>query len=540
MRRVCMLACWSLFAVAVGGGCGEPTRATGEVTARTPPALAGRLVEDSGAGDEQEIIGDTVWNAVFYTTVGGQRRAKYLITLDTTGHQLAPHAGDSMFVRSPSRYYKWGWFTSHVSDCAPGDLPEQHDLNGDSLPEGYQGSGQDEVHCLPAGEYNISLWLVTWNSQGTAIVNKDFLQSRKVALLDTLGSVDSVPGSRGYYDVHVAFDLGFASRTSFFGDIRAGTQWAYPMEQANQLYDATRNFQISPGEPLWFISTFVPVMGDTGGPPQAPPPPGAPPWYGSQLHTLTGFKFDYTRYPNVASGAINSVPKGMVSPLRHYFTQSQTYVVVGNPTAPDGTSADRDTIWVATGPLTACFTTLGALRPDSLITFDGGCSIGAGRLEYRWTFGDGSPAVAWNPDSAVVHHVYTSAGQFTVTLQVRVQGTSTEADTSRTVTIATPLSAVIHGVNEIFSSGTYTWSTVVAGGTSPFHYQWYYRQPPQSEHSVGTDSYQYGQYVNAGSPYYFILRVVVTDGSQQSAQATCHVDVGIYGPQPKYVPPACN
>jgi PKD domain len=493
----------------------------------------------AGGGDEEEIIGDTLWNATFYTTVNGHPKPNYMVTLDTTGHHLGAHAGDSMFVRAGSHH--WGWYTSHEPDCGAGStLPEVHDLNGDTIPDGYPSGYPREVHCLPAGEYAITLWQVTWNALGTQIASKTAVADRKVALLDTLGSVDSVPGSHGYYDVHVAFDLGFAPAVSFSGDIRAGTQWVYPMESAGQLYGTTRTFQINPGSPLWFISTFVPVMGDTGGPPQAPPPPGAPPWYGSQLYTLTGFKFDYAGYPNVASGAINSVPKGMVSPLRHYFLGAYGYAVVGNPTAPDGSSADQDTIWVATGPLTACLSTSGALRPDSLITFNAGCSVGAGPLEYRWTFGDGSPVVDWSVNNVVVHHAYASPGQYGATLQVRLQGTYAEDDTTTTLVIAAPLTAVIRGVNEIHTSGTYTWSAMVSGGASPFHYQWYYRQPPQSEHSVGTDSYRYSQYVNASSPYYFILRVVVTDASQQSAQATCTVEVGLYGPQPKYIPPACN
>lgn len=536
MRRATALLLGAIVVLAVGGGCKEPTRAIGQTASGTQPALPWRslVVDTGGYGDEQEIIGDTIWNAgAFYTTTtGGQRRANYLITLDTSGHHLAAHAGDSMFVRVPSRYAKWGWFTSYVPDCQPGHLVEQHDLNGDSIADGFQGTHPNEVHCLPAGEYDISLWRVTWNDQGTAITGKASLDSRKVALLDTLGSVDSMPNSTAYYDVHVPFDLNQTGRTSFSGDIRAADYWVPTVMTEADLYPATRSFAVASGTPLWFISTFVPVMGDSGGPPQAPPPPGAPQWYGDPQYTLTGFKFDYADFPNVTSGAINSVPGSLARPYRKVFSGTKVYTVVGNPTAPNGASADQDTITVsvtATDTAAACFTYSGTMQVNTPVTFDGGCSSGTGPLEYRWTFGDGSPVVDWNADSTVVHHTYTWPGQYAATLEVRVQGTSVVDDTSQTMTIAEPLAVTLDGTFDIFSAGYYTWSAVASGGAPPYHYRWYYRRQGQSEVQVGSDSYEYFRYVTMGR-YTFILRVVVTDATQQSAQTQRSVQVGLYAP----------
>ena len=279
-------------------------------------------------------------------------------------------------------------------------------------------------------------------------------------------------------------------------------------------------------------------------PPDTPPPLGSPPWFNQQRYTLTGFKLDVVNQYNVVSGAINSVPRSPwnPSPLRHTYLVPAVYKVVGNVTAPAGDSVDQDSLTVAVYPAppppprpTACFTHSGMAQVGSSLTFDGSCSTGSGALEYLWSFGDNSPPAGWSADSIVVHHTYTTAGPYTVTLAVLDQSTSLQDDTSVTLGIlpAETLSVSIHGTNDIVTSGTYAWMTLAGGGQSPYHYQWYYQPEGENEVPVGSDSTWYSRYVTTGpTVYHFTLRVAVKDAVQDSAQALCYVQVeaGTSGP----------
>lgn len=74
-----------------------------------------------------------------------------------------------------------------------------------------------------------------------------------------------------------------------------------------------------------------------------------------------------------------------------------------------------------------------------------------GPLEYRWTFGDGTPRTNWSPANAITH-VYQSAGAFTVLVQVRHAGFGL-ASATLGITVQAPASAsvaqssgiVVHG-----------------------------------------------------------------------------------------------
>lgn len=230
-----------------------------------------------------------------------------------------------------------------------------------------------------------------------------------------------------------------------------------------------------------------------------------------------------------------------MSPYLHQFTGTTSYEVVGKVVTPkdEGVNKLETAIWVSTVGLRACYAASGPMYVDSLVTFDGHCSAGPGPLEYRWTFGDGSAVVDWNADSVIVHHTYATAGQYSATLQVRVQGTSTTDDTTTIVTIVLPVTAVIRGPDYVSTSGTYYWSAWPSGGTAPYHYQWYYQRSGQSEDPVGSDSRSYSQWVTVEqNPYIFTLRVVVTDAAQRTGQATCHVQVGGDLRRP-LIPPVC-
>ncbi len=480
--------------------------------------------DPQGGGNEEELIGDSLCTtSALDTVVAGLHRATYLITMDTA---LANRANDSMFVQK-GHFHRWGWYTNKEPNCGPNTLHEVHDLNGDTLPE----SAAWEKHCLPSGEYALSLWHVTWNQWGSAIVQpKTLVRSRRVAMLDTLGSPVNVPSSHVYHDVRVAFQAGGAGALTYTGDIRAGTAYVFPMEYASQLYAPGTSFTINPGGTLWFISTYT----VSGSPPRQ--------WFGKPEATLTHFAFDYSRRPTVFSGAINSAPLVSMSPYRHVFTESQSYEVVGKVVSPADNGHDRleSAIWVSTVGLRACYAIGGALYVDSVLTFDGNCSAGPGPLEYRWTFGDGSPAVEWSADSVLVHHAYHASGPFTARLQVRVQGTQTEDDSTTALTILVPIATLIRGVNYVSGSGTYFWRAWPSGGTAPYHYQWYYQRAGEGEYQVGADSVAYGQWVGVeASEYHFTLRVVVTDGAFGSGQATCHVQVGGYPNRP-LMPPVCD
>ena len=471
-----------------------------------------------GLGQEEELIGDTLWNAGGFT-VSTQLglRARYMIVL-TQGA-----ARDSMFYLDAYQH-RWGWYTNkEVDNCGAGGRKEKHDTNGDTFADSVvYGDTVMEHHCLPNGQFTLQIERVTWNGRGDTIVADTVIFRRKVALLDALGSYVNDPGSPNFQDVRVTLDLGGRHESfAWSGDVRAGDYYLPP---GPLLYPSGTAFTIAAGDTMWFQSTYVGTGEDVR------------PWYGSRRAALTQFNFDHSQHPGTFQGAINSSPDGEVSPGLGRFPDTRTYQVVGRVVAPHDTSMEVGelelgaSIYVTTVVLDACFSVTGYPVAGQTLTLDGHCSSGAAALEYRWTFGDGG-GVDWHADSVAVHHAYAGAGSYPATLWVRRAGTTAPVDSTRqTLSIVGPLWVHLNGYDHIATSGTYTWTSQPHEGAPPYRpYAWYYQEDGAEEALVGTAS-TYRRYVSVkSSPYAFRLRNTVQDAIPTAAEDTLWVDVASDG-----------
>ena len=487
---------------------------------RAPTSLNVSL--NSGGGEEEELIGDTLWGTgTYYQPTQGGQRASYLIVL-TDGA-----ARDSMYYVEAD-HHQWGWYTRKEPlncDSVEGSPREKHDTNGDTFADSIVfGRTVYERHCLWNGQYTLQLKRVVWDSTGTAIVADTLLFSRRVALLDYLGSYVNDPSSTSFHDVRVTFDRNTPEGLEFTGDLRAGDY--YLGETSGQLYPSRTAFTISEGDTLWFQSTYV----GTG--------PYPRPWYGSTRAILTQFNFDYQQHPGTFPGGVNSSPDAEVSPALKTFSfrPAEAYRVVGRVVAPHDTSMEVGelelgaSIYVTTVELSACFSVTGFRVTGQLLTFDGHCSSGADTLAYRWTFGDGG-GVDWPADSVVVHHAYAAAGSYPATLWVRRAGTTAPVDsTTQTLSIAGPLWVHLDGYDHIATSGTYAWTSQPHEGAPPYYpFAWYYQEEGSGETLVYNGA-TYRRYVTVRwPPYAFRLRTTVQDAIPTSAEDTLWVDVAPEG-----------
>jgi len=110
-----------------------------------------------------------------------------------------------------------------------------------------------------------------------------------------------------------------------------------------------------------------------------------------------------------------------------------------------------------------------------LVTFDASTSlpIGGEIVSYKWDFGDGNHA-----SGKIVTHQYSSAGNYTVTLNVTdneglwdIEQKQIEIKAPLTVSISPLLTSITEGQFVTFTSTT-------AGGYPPYTYQWYLNNAP--------------------------------------------------------------
>ncbi len=148
---------------------------------------------------------------------------------------------------------------------------------------------------------------------------------------------------------------------------------------------------------------------------------------------------------------------GTKSSLRHpfhTFTAAGTYTVKLTVTNADGSATTTRTVVVRSGPVTS-FNAGPSSGPAPLdVTFTNTTTSDPAATSYRWTFGDGSPAVTTM--TPTLSHRFASPGSYTVTLAATNSvGTVTA---SRTVTAEGPPT----------TSFTSDRTTVVAPGSVAF------------------------------------------------------------------------
>lgn len=455
---------------------------------------------------------------VFYQQTSAGSRARYYVDLDSL-------EGTRMFFRAPA-IPPWGYFTTKGLDCT---RAERHDLDADGVPD----TEYLEKHCIPSGGYTLRLHRVVWRADGSRWDADSILFTRRIAMLDTLGSLeDSSAG--GYQDVRVRFALDSVS-TTLVGSLRGADFYqAFGNAADTALYTrAPYTETIGVGDTLWFASTYR-AAGDST----------VCRWCRSGedgvLGVLAAFNQDYVNHPTAFGYATNSVPApgaSVVMPMLHQFASPSlagSFRVVTRITEPYHNGTDKpgrvqpDTIFVWVVGLDAAFTVSGSPVVGQPVTFDGSSSQGFQPLQYRWDFGDQSPPTWWAADP-LTHYTYSTPGTFTTMLWVRRAGSTAPMDSaSHTVSVggAAPLTVAIDGVETITSSGTYQWHALVAGGVPPYHYQWYYREVGQTEQAVGSDSPWYSRYVSVRSTSYaFRVRSVARDTTQATAQGFMWVDV---------------
>lgn len=483
-----------------------------------PPALTRPLLSVANPTEnlDEELIGTGLYgttDADLYQLTALGNKPRYLVDLG--------EGSASMYYVSWGKN-RWGYFTDKSNNCAPSSS-EQHDSNGDNLRD-----GGPEKHCISNGEYLVRLHRVQWDPSGLGHVpgSDTVLFERRVAMLDTLGSPENIPTSGFWQDVRVAFSL---SRypTHVTGSIRAADFFHdFTVASDTALYSPPgTSFTLGVGDTLWFASTHL-AQPDTG---------PACAWCGQHSGVLVHFHWDYAQSPGVRSFSTNSVPEtGAHMPMLHLYSTprpGQPYQAVARITEPYHYSNDSGRIQTGQNILAtvmgldACFTRSGLQIAGSPITFDGRCSQAYGVREYRWDFGDQTPATTWSAGDSTLQHTYAQLGTYIVRLDVRRATSTAPTDSSLQAITVSGLTVTLVGPDLIGSSGTYQWHAVATGGVTPYHDQWYYKQGV-TEQQVGTDSPDYRRDVSVGkTSYTFRLRTVVTDAVPSAREGRLFVEV---------------
>lgn len=325
-----------------------------------------------------------------------------------------------------------------------------------------------------------------------------------------------------YHDVHVAFDLN-AATTTLNGDIRGGAEYR-TIADTTDFYSAVRYDTVGSGDTLWFISTYQASGNDSRT------------WYNSTTGVLTSFAFDRSS-GGAFSPAVNSqpTPQTYTRPMLHVFSGGSgmsLHSVVGRVIEPyhngiGNLGRDQtDSMVISVVGVSACFSySGGTLYVGQAVTFDASCSTGWTALEYSWDFDEGAGATGWS-STATIQHTFSSGGNRDVVLSARRDARHTDADDSTRVVSIAAFSVYITGPDLIETSDSYTWEAHPQGGSTPFHYQWYYKQGTGDSTAVGGDSATYTRNVSVGKTnYIFRLRVVVTDSLQRTATHSYWVEV---------------
>jgi hypothetical protein len=377
---------------------------------------------------------------------------------------------------------------------------------------------------LPHGKYTVNFNRATWSTDGSSYTT-ELLFTRQIAMLNANGAPnDTTDGSTlvNWHDRHVRFDLNAATDT-LSGTIQAGEE-IHEMLSTNDLYGSTPSFTIAAGGRLWLISTYTASGSDSR------------PWYNSVVGVMTAFNPNYSQDPNFFGAAVNSVPNNP-NPTKPFLTTflastNRAFVVRGKVLRPyeDGlnqlgtTTADSIVVHVV-APV-SCFVHSDTLAAHASIHFDGACSSvfgGSYLVERYWDFGDGSNS-GWSTGVDTISHVYAAAGTYDVRLDVRQLSIPAPViSTSQSLEVVA-LAAGIIGPDIIWTTGSYTWNSSVAGGVSPYQYAWYYKKGG-SESAVGTGTSYTRTVSTAGAPYVFRLRLVVQDAQSSSANVIFWVDV---------------
>jgi len=170
--------------------------------------------------------------------------------------------------------------------------------------------------------------------------------------------------------------------------------------------------------------------------------------------------------------------------------------------------------WGTGTPVASCVWTPSIPEVGELVTFDASASmpIGGEIVSYEWDFGDGNHA-----SGMVVTHTYSSAGNYTVTLNVTdSEGLwDIEQKQIEVKPPPPPLTASISPTSaSILIGQSVTFTSIVSDGYTPYTYQWYLNGAPVSGATSNTWTFT----PSTSGIYYVYLKVTDAIGNTTQSE----------------------
>jgi len=165
---------------------------------------------------------------------------------------------------------------------------------------------------------------------------------------------------------------------------------------------------------------------------------------------------------------------------------------------------------------------------DQSITFTGSASGGTSPYQYRWDWtNDGTYDTSYS-SSNTASHSYSSAGSYTVKLQIKDNTGATATDTAQ-VTITSGLVAEAGGPYSGTVDQSITFTGSASGGTSPYQYRWDWTNDGTYDTSYSSSNTASHSYSSAGS-YTVKLQIKDNTGATATDAAQVTISSGIVAP----------
>jgi PKD repeat protein len=224
-------------------------------------------------------------------------------------------------------------------------------------------------------------------------------------------------------------------------------------------------------------------------------------------NVTVGDVFSYSGLP--AGCASESVGNLTCTP-----TESGTFEVTVSVVSVLGT-VGKSLNWTVDAALAATITA-GANAAPLSVHFAGAVEGGAALEQVRWTFGDGTSATG----SLLANHTFTSAGTYTVTLEV-VDALSVAATSVDNLTLSLPTGTLFAVAVDTEAAGPLpldvTFQGSASGGSGPYSFAWSF-----GDGTTGTGAKTSHTYTAQGE---FDATLTVTDAASATAEASLIVVV---------------